>query len=268
MKTYKSFPLDRGYVRTSNFSLFPIWLVAIAVIAGSMATAATPAEKPGDADLLSKVPSSLRVDPEGKAIDPSEMSKLKNGGVLSALIDIPDNPVKKGVAVGIVDATPGKVFATIGDYEHFKDFMPYVTKTVVDSQEAYSETGRPSLSKAKVSYWLEFPLNIGNRNYQLELVDGPKLVDGLPVYASEWTYTKVGNLVDTSGSWMIAPWGDGSKSLVRYTVFTDPGGSFPTWVKNMAASSAIPKVIAAVKKRVASKDAAKAAADQPVLAAP
>ncbi len=205
------------------------------------------------ADPLAKVPASLRTGPEGKALTGDQTKKLAKGEILVALMETPGNPVKKGVAVAVVDAEPAKVFATCGDYEGFPEFMPYVVKTTVDSREGKTAT---------VSYFLEFPLNIGNRNYQLNLVDGTRPVDGLDIYASDWTYTGKGNITDTSGSWEIAPWGDGTKSLVRYTVFTDPGGSFPNWVKNAAASTAIPKVIKSVRARVASPKAKAPVAQQ------
>ncbi len=197
-----------------------------------------------------KVPVSLRVDAAGKALDEAAFAKLAKGDVLVKLIDNADNPVKKGVAIGVVDAPPEKVYATIGDYENFKDFMPYVVKTVVDERTPEKNT---------VSYWLEFPMNVGNRNYQLELVDGKKTVDGIEILASDWKYTGKGNIIGTTGSWELSPWGEG-KTLARYTVFTDPGGSFPTWIKNKAAETAMPKVINAVRKRVASPEAKKPAA--------
>ncbi len=124
--------------------------------------------------------------------------------------------------------------------------MPYIEKAVVDKRDGHTST---------VSYWLAFPLNIGNRHYQLEVVDGKRSVQGVDVYASDWKYTGAGNITDTTGSWEIAPWGDAKKSFVRYVCFTDPGGSLPTWMKNMAASSALPKVMEAVRARVASPQA-------------
>lgn len=197
-------------------------------------------------DPLAGVPASLRVGPSGKPLQAEDVARLGKGEILTALIDDPGNPVKKGVAVAVVDATPEAVFATVGDYEHFTDFMPYIDKAVVDKREGHTST---------VSYWLSFPLNIGNRHYQLEVVDGKRAVDGVVVYASDWKYTGTGNITDTTGSWEIAPWGDGKRSFVRYVCFTDPGGSLPTWMKNMAASSAIPKVLKAVRARVASPKA-------------
>lgn len=200
------------------------------------------------ADPLLHVPASWRVGPEGTPLDASSLKTLGTGDVLSALLEIKDNPVKKGVAIGIVDGAPAKVLATCSDFEHFPDFMPYIAKINVDERGDHTAT---------VSYWLEFPLGIGNRNYQLKLNDGTKTLDGEKVYFSEWTYTGKGNIKDTSGSWEIAPWGDGTKSFVRYTVVTDPGGSLPTWAKNKAASVALPKVVKRVQDRVKSKDAAK-----------
>jgi hypothetical protein len=197
-------------------------------------------------DPLAGVPPSLRVGPTGKALQKDEIARLGKGEILTALIDDPANPVKKGVAVGVVDGPPEKVFATVGDYEHFTDFMPYIEKAVVDKRDGRTST---------VSYWLAFPLNIGNRHYQLEVTDGQRAVDGVHVYASDWKYTGTGNITDTTGSWEISPWGDGKRSFVRYVCFTDPGGSLPTWVKNMAASSALPKVMKAVRSRVASPQA-------------
>lgn len=231
-----------------NFSALALALSVLALAAAAPALAGDAAAPGAASDPLDAVPSAWRVDPDGTPLDAASIKKLEKGKILSDLIEIPGNPVKKGIAIGIADAPPAKVLATCSDFEHFPDFMPYVSKIVVDKRDG---------NKALVSYWLSFPLGIGNRNYQLDLTADAKEIDGKKVYVSEWTYTGKGNLKDTSGSWEIAPWGDGTKSFVRYTVFTDPGGSIPNWAKNMAASSALPKVVERVQERVTSKDAAK-----------
>lgn len=217
---------------------------ALAVAASLLATAAVAADVatyPEDA-----MPLSWKKGPSGSKLTAAEVKQLKAGEIIWTLVDNADNPVKKGVAMGVIDAPPAKVYATIGDYENFKEFMPYVAKTAVDLRSAEKNT---------VSYWLEFPLGVGNRNYQLDLVDKVQTVDNVKVFTSEWTYTGKGNIVGTTGSWEIAPWGDGTKSIARYTVFTDPGGSFPTWMKNKAAGVALPKVVQAVRDRVKSPKA-------------
>lgn len=215
----------------------------------SLLLAAAPAAANEKAYPEDAVPLSLKKGPTGEDLTAHEVNRLKKGNVLHALIDVDENPVKKGVAIAVIDAPPAKVFATIGDYENFKDFMPYVAKTKVDAREGNVTT---------VSYWLEFPLGLSGRNYQLELTDGKKTVDGMEIYASDWKYTGKGNIIDTTGSWELSPWGDGTKTLARYTVFTDPGGSFPTWIKNKAAATALPKVLEAVRDRVKSPKAKEA----------
>lgn len=217
------------------------WSEEAAPVGAIPATAAKPAK------AIDAVPASLRTDAQGGPLDQDETTRLVDGDVLTALIEVENNPVKKGVAVGIVDAPPAKVFATIGDYPNFKDFMPYVDKTTVDEKDGNTTT---------VSYVLKFPMGLGGRNYQLKLTDGKAAIDGVDVYTCEWVYTGKGNITDTTGTWQVAPWGDGSKSFVRYTVFTDPGGSFPNWIKNKAASMALPSVIKAVRDRVKSDKAA------------
>ena len=203
----------------------------------------------GDADLTvypeDAVPPSLKLGPAGKSLTAAELKDLKDGEILTALIDVPSNPVKKGIGVAVVDAKPAKVFAQLGDYANLKDFMPYVKKTTVDAVEGNVTT---------VSFVLEFPLGLAGRNYQLKLTDGPKEYDGVKVLVSEWVYTGKGNIIDTTGQWELAPWGT-DKTLVRYTVFTDPGGSFPNWIKNKASKTALTNVITAVRDRVKSKDA-------------
>ena len=224
-------------------------LAAAAVLALSLpAIAAEPdlAVYPEDA-----VPLSLKKGPKGDALTAAELKQLKNGDVVWALIDNADNPVKKGVAVGVIDAKPENVFATLGDYENLKDFMPYVQKTTVDERDGNVTT---------VSFVLAFPLGISGRNYQLKLTDAPKTIDGTKVFVSEWVYTGKGNIIDTTGSWEIAPWGK-DKSFVRYTVFTDPGGSFPNWIKNKATGTAMTNVLNAVRERVKSPNARKPPAE-------
>ena len=234
-------------MRSSHFLLLSAALaVSLPALAGEPDLAAYPEDA---------VPLSMRKGPAGDGFTAEDLEELKEGEVLHALIDNEDNPVKKGVALAVIDAEPAKVFATIGDYENFKDFMPYVAKTKVDERAGNETT---------VSYWLEFPLGLSGRNYQLKLTDGIRMVEGVKVYVSEWFYTGKGNIKDTTGSWEITPWGKG-KSLARYTVFTDPGGRFPTWIKNRAAATALPKVLEAVRDRVKSKDAKAAPAEDPAL---
>ncbi|MBI5545172.1 MAG: hypothetical protein HY901_14880 [Deltaproteobacteria bacterium] len=50
------------------------------------------------------------------------------------------------------------------------------------------------------------------------------------------------------GTWLLEPIGDGTKTRATYYLFTDPGGSLPTWIANKANSSAIPDIFVALRK--------------------
>ena len=50
------------------------------------------------------------------------------------------------------------------------------------------------------------------------------------------------------GSWLLEPIDDGKKTRATYLLFTDPGGSLPTWIANKANSGAIPDIFVALRK--------------------
>ena len=110
--------------------------------------------------------------------------------VLTTLTEKPGSPVKGALAVAVIDAAPAKVFASVCDYEHAPDFLPYVASSAVARTD-----GRIFLTQA-----LEFPLGIGNRHYTVEVVEAKQIIDGVPVLSQSWTYTGKGNVKDTTGS--------------------------------------------------------------------
>jgi hypothetical protein len=53
---------------------------------------------------------------------------------------------------------------------------------------------------------------------------------------------------DLDGSWLLEPLENGAKTKATYLLFTDPGGSLPTWVSNKVNFSTIPDVFEALRK--------------------
>ena len=176
--------------------------------------------------------------------------------------------IKELLAITDVDAPSWRVFAVIGDYDSFKDFMPYTKVSKVLEKKPVSD-------KKTINYFLtalELPL-VANRYYTLQLTD-EKDVDGKPgVYRSAWTMSKepgldpswddpkvkdlfpkgFSNPIKTAinnGYWLIEPTGDGSRSHINYYVFTDPGGKIPAWVANQANGTAVPKLMSALRDRL------------------
>lgn len=212
--------------------------IAHAVIALLALLLATALPAPVDS-----APKAMRTGPTGAALTAEETDRLGRLEILSALVDN-GSPIKDAVAVGVIEAPPEKVFATVCDYEHGPEFLPYVARSAVLRTD-----GRLFLTQ-----WLEFPLGIGNRHYTVEITESAPMRDGVPVLTQSWAYTGTGNIKDTTGSWEVCAWGSGN-SLLRYTVHSDPGGSLPTWAKNSASRVALPKLIKAIRTRVASPQA-------------
>jgi len=50
------------------------------------------------------------------------------------------------------------------------------------------------------------------------------------------------------GSWTLEPIDDGARTRATYLLYTDPGGSLPTFLINKANSSTIPDIYEALRK--------------------
>ncbi|MDZ4861061.1 MAG: SRPBCC family protein [Candidatus Hydrogenedentes bacterium] len=196
------------------------------------------------AGLAEAPPASGLLAPNGLPISEPDRTILEKGELLVELTEVTDTGTKKAVAVGLIDALPEDVFLVLTDYNSFTSFMPYCKTVQVKESED---------QKSSVYFALDFPWPIGDRHYVLNLTDSSDDVSGTTVYTSSWTYEKEsGNIKDSHGSWEVRAY-DGKRSFVRYTVFTDPGGSIPAWANNAATEIAIPKVFKGLRAQVQSK---------------
>ena len=181
--------------------------------------------------------------PDGQPIDGNDRKKLESGELVIQLTEVSGTGTKKAVSVGLVNGSPETVIDVLTDYDNFTTFMPYCETVRVQKQEG---------ERSSVYFSLDFPWPIGDRHYVLDLVKQRHDISGLVVYMSEWTYEKgSGNINDSTGSWEVRAYDD-TRAFVRYTVFTDPGGSIPDWAKNAATEIAIPKVFKGLRSRVES----------------
>ena len=170
----------------------------------------------------------------------NERAQLANGEVIVFLKSI-RGPIKEGTAMGVVEAPPEKVFRVVTDNEDFEQFMPYVKQSDVER-----------LTEASIiNYqYLDFPFPIRDRYYKLHILRRIENTNEGKIFKSTWTYVKgSGNIIDTYGSWTLEKYPKG-KTLVTYVVCTDPGGSLPKWVLNMATEISLPQVIGRVRHRV------------------
>jgi hypothetical protein len=166
--------------------------------------------------------------------------RLARGEVIVYLRGV-GGPIKEGLAIGIINALPERVFKVITDNEDFEQFMPYVEQSDVEY----------ITNESIINYqYLNFPFPIGDRYYKLYIVQAIENSNAERIFKCTWTYVKKsGNIKDTYGSWVLKKYGE-NRTLATYTVYTDPGGRIPKWALNMATEISLPKIIESVRQRV------------------
>ena len=153
------------------------------------------------------------------------------------------------LALTVINLPALKLFDTISDYAHHKDFMPYVKKSkVIPSSDDH---------QIRVYQKLDFPWPISSRYYTIELTSDNTNAH-LAHYAISWTLSqdklpaeKGIQLEVNDGYWQFCTVAK-NKTFVEYYIHTDPGGILPQWAVNQANTRAVPEVIRALQERAAS----------------
>ena len=155
-------------------------------------------------------------------------------------------PIKEVKAIGDVDAPPDKVFAVVTNYEHQAGNMPYVK-----DQKVFSRTD------SEATFWTvaDFPM-VSMRDWVLKAHFDKNYEGGK--YRTSWDIVDakeaappadgVVRLKVNSGSWTLEPLDGGKRTRAIYYLFTDPGGSIPSFIANKANTTALPDLFAAVRK--------------------
>lgn len=158
--------------------------------------------------------------------------------------------VREVKAMGEIDAPADRVFKVIGDYDHYTEFMPYMRESKVIAREG----------KTTFIYGYVAPPVVSNRDYTLKMVD-ESIGGDSPMYKVSWTPANdkgppprggTVRLTINTGSWTLEPTEDG-KTYATYYLYTDPGGSIPTFLVNKANRDSLPDLVKAVRKRVKDK---------------
>jgi hypothetical protein len=165
----------------------------------------------------------------------------------------PGSEVKEVRGIGVFDAPAWVVKNVIDDVGRYKEFMPYTVESVIISTNPGSV----------VSYQrLDTPV-VDDRDYTIKIFDESREdVDGRVIWKVRWTEANalgppvkagVARVGVNEGYWILEEKDGGARTKATYYVYTNPGGSIPTFLVNMANSQAVPELFRAVNK--ASKDA-------------
>src|SRR5215475_4684914 len=175
----------------------------------------------------------------------------------------PGSPLKEFKAVGSIDAPTRTVSAVIDDFQNYPKFMPFMTECRLIKRDGDSIDGYQRLSP-KVCAERDYTLRVWKRSWPAS--------DGR-VFMSQWSpandlgppETKgVVRVKVCEGKWLLEPEGI-TRTRATYCVYTDNGGSLPSFIANHVSLTGISRLFAAIRKQV--KDP-KYAAAAPVSQAP
>ena len=155
--------------------------------------------------------------------------------------------IKEVRGVGTFDAPSWVVKNVIDDVVNYKNFMPYTKEsTVVSKHDGYI-----------VSYQRLATPVVDDRDYTIKIFDESREdVNGTIIWKNRWTEANtlgpplrqgIARVGVNEGYWILES-AAGDRTKATYYVYTNPGGSIPTFVINMANAQAVPELYRAVAK--------------------
>lgn len=186
--------------------------------------------------------------------EPAWEKAAETDGVTVFKRDRAGSEVKEMKATGLIDGSPKEVWDVVGDLENYPTQMPYTAEAKV-----ISRSGKETVFYSRI----KTPL-VDERDYIIVLKDES---DGAGTYKVSWTVApkesdalmpekkNVVRVRVNDGYWLLEPREDGKKTFGTYYVFTNPGGSIPTFIANQGNNIAVPKVFDAIRKTVKQKRA-------------
>lgn len=185
--------------------------------------------------LLVAVPALAEPVPFPK-LSEKETKKLEANEVVVRDLKPTDNKGVAAEALGLIDAPTSEVWPVLRDCQHFMHFMPKTKKS-----ELLDESG---VKLCHVELRLPFPLTDLWSDTKSTVREEPE-----GHFLRAWTLVR-GTYHRNNGSWHILPWGDGKKTLVVYTIDSDPKMIVPDALIRSAQTGSLPDVFVAIRKRV------------------
>jgi ribosome-associated toxin RatA of RatAB toxin-antitoxin module len=174
------------------------------------------------------------------ALDADDRKKLEEGEVLVQSRKPTDDEGVAARAIAVIDAPPEKVWPVVRDCAHYHEFMPRTKESRLVREE-----GEVTVCEVEIS--MPFPLS--NLKAATRAVNRPLPEGG---FERSWTLLE-GTYSRNNGSWVLYPWGDGSRTLAVYEIDANPDISIPDAILRSAQTGTLPDVMEAIRKRVRSR---------------
>jgi len=172
------------------------------------------------------------------AAAPLDTAALERGEILVSSRPVAGYQVPEFEALCLVEATPEKVWAVIDRCAAYAGFMPRVSRS-----EELSRQG--TLVTCLLEIDLPFPLGS-----LLSVTEADHLALGDRRFTRRWRLQR-GDFVLNQGRWEIAPWGDGARSLIRYSVITQPRTALPDRLQSYFQRRGLFDILGSLRRRLA-----------------
>ena len=176
-----------------------------------------------------------------------DMRKLTETEVALADVSLPGAPGKSFVAATIIAAPLQQLCALVQDYQAYPAFMPNTQSTKV-SQAGAGFTDIDVTLKLPMGKIKKYRLRMEPKTSAESCVVAWKLAPWAGLKQEE-------TIAATTGSWQFLPGPISGKTVVKYTVYTDPG-PIPFgagWIVDSLSKDSIPHTLEALRKRIAAK---------------
>jgi ribosome-associated toxin RatA of RatAB toxin-antitoxin module len=142
--------------------------------------------------------------------------------------------------------SPSVIFDTLWKHQEYVEFVPYLKKLEILKQSAYEKVIYEQIRMPLVSD-RDYTVKITVEHYATNGVIQIRFVAVPHEGPSEHpNYVRVKHI---QGGWTLEPTADGG-SDVTYVVASQPGGTIPAWIINVAQKAATPNLLKAMLQRV------------------
>jgi len=177
----------------------------------------------------------------------SEWEKVSDkSGVLIERRPVPGTQFYEVRATVQSSLPPGVIFDTLWNHREYTLFIPHLKRLDLlsatdDEHVVYEQVAVPLARDRDYTVRLRKQVDAAAQRYGIRFSTANDA--GPPPDGSHVRVSKV------QGSWTIELGADGKGSVVRYDVQTEPGGTIPTFVTNLAQREAVAALVHAVLKR-------------------
>lgn len=162
-----------------------------------------------------------------------EIKALERGDVVVQLHDTRESTLKDVRCVGIVQATPDRIWSVLVDYAAYGKIFPRILRSEVRAKDGHTED-HYSL--------LDYPWPLADR-WTLN-----RITHDEASRAIDWKRVE-GSVREVAGSWRLIP--DGHQTVVVYKVRLDPGiPMIPSWAIDWGTRQVAPDIIRSIRRQV------------------